>query len=404
MADNAINRREFIGKAAAGLVATGLGIHCGTTNETDTPSSEPKIIYRTLGRTQLKIPVVSFGVMNSDSPELIHKALEMGINHLDTAHLYLRGNSERIIGQVLEESGMRDKVYVATKMRFNRDREKNVFLLTGVERQPAATEENFNSQLEESLRRLRTDYVDILYIHSCYSAEMATFEPMMKACVKAKEAGKARFIGVSTHKNEPEIIQAATDTGIYDVVLTAYNYLLDRKNQIKEAMQYAADKGVGIIAMKTQGGVELNREQEINVNHKAALKWVLNDKNVVTTIPGITTFEQLDLDFSVMEDLTLSPEEQRDLKITTMMSGIFYCQNCRTCISSCKQRVEIPTLMRAFMYAEGYKNLIQAHDTIAELPAAKGLQVCSECQTCSAQCRKGIQIKSRVATLQQLFA
>lgn len=404
MKKNYINRREFIGKAATGLVATGFGIGCGSGNNTESLASAPEIIYRTLGRTQLKIPVVSFGVMNSDSPELLHKALDMGIKHFDTAHLYLRGNSERFIGQVLEESGKRDKVYVATKMRFNRDREKNVFLLTGVERQPAATEENFNAQLEESLRRLRTDYIDILYIHSCYSPEMATFEPLMKACVKAKEAGKARFIGVSTHKNEPDIIRAATDTGIYDVVLTAYNYLMDRKDKIKEAIQYATDKGVGIIAMKTQGGVELNRKQEISVNHKAALKWVLNDKNVVTTIPGITTFEQMDLDFSVMEDLTLSPEEQRDLNLTTMLSGIYFCQNCGFCISSCNQRVEIPTLMRAYMYAEGYKNLTQAQDTVEEIPSDKGLKVCSDCPTCTAQCRKGIQIKSRLDTLQQLFA
>jgi aryl-alcohol dehydrogenase-like predicted oxidoreductase len=98
-------------------------------------------------------------------------------------------------------------------MRFARDREKNVFLSEGSEREPTATAENFRSQLDESLRRLRTDVIDVLYIHSCYSPAMATFEPLMNALVRAKESGKARFIGVSTHKNVPEVIRAAADTG-----------------------------------------------------------------------------------------------------------------------------------------------------------------------------------------------
>ena len=132
MGKNRINRREFIGKAAAGLFSTGLGLPLLKTNafSTDQPH---KIVYRTLGRTNLRIPVVSFGVMNSDSPDLIKRALDMGINHLDTAHVYLRGNSERVIGEVLEQTGNRDKVYVATKMRFSRDREKNVFTLKGTQ-------------------------------------------------------------------------------------------------------------------------------------------------------------------------------------------------------------------------------------------------------------------------------
>jgi len=131
MSDRGIKRREFLGKTALGLFTAGFGL---PKLKAGTPGQERpnKIVYRTLGRTNLRIPVVSFGVMNSDSPDLINQALEKGVNHLDTAHLYLRGNSERVIGEVLESSGKRDKVYIATKMRLARDREKGYSALKWV--------------------------------------------------------------------------------------------------------------------------------------------------------------------------------------------------------------------------------------------------------------------------------
>jgi len=393
-----MKRREFIGKAAFGMVSAGLSAPL-VKKVVAGQNQQPKIIYRTLGRTNLRIPIVSFGVMNSDSPDLINRALDMGINHLDTAHVYLRGNSERVIGEVLEKRGARDKVYVATKMRLARDREKNVFSLKGSEREPAATEENLITQLETSLERLRTDYVDILYLHSCYSPEMATYEPLMNALVKVKKQGKARFIGTSTHADVANVIRATADAEVYDVVLAVYNYVMEGKEEIKKAIAYAANKGVGIVAMKTQGGRRLQQDPDTEINNQAALKWALNDENVCTTIPGMTTFEQLDMNMGVMNDLTLTGQDQRDLQMAASMRGTLFCQNCRSCVPTCPNNVAIPNLMRAYMYAQGYGNFIQARTTIAELPEKKGLNVCRECSNCSASCRRGINIGSRVNSL-----
>jgi predicted aldo/keto reductase-like oxidoreductase len=393
-----MKRREFIGKAAFGMVAAGLSTPFAK-KAVASQEQQPKIIYRTLGRTDLRIPIVSFGVMNSDSPDLINRALDMGINHLDTAHVYIRGNSERVIGEVLERRGGRDKVYVATKMRFSRDTDKGVFTLKGSEREPGATEENLIEQLETSLERLRTDYVDILYLHSCYSPKMVTYEPLMNALVKVKKQGKARFIGISTHTDVANVIRATTDAKIYDVVLAAYNYVLEEKEDIKKAIAYAAGKGVGVVGMKTQGGRRLQQDPDTEINNQAALKWVLNDENVCTTIPGMTTFEQLDMNVGVMNDLTLSAQEQRDLQVAASMRGTLFCQNCRACVPTCPNNVAVPNLMRAYMYAAGYGNYIQARTTIAELPEKKGLNVCRECSGCSASCRRGIDIGSRVKSL-----
>jgi predicted aldo/keto reductase-like oxidoreductase len=405
MKKKGVSRRWFIGGAATGVVSAGLDLtgysRAGSRQAAaaENETAAPQIEYRVLGRTGLKIPLISFGVMNSDNPELLHRAFDLGLNHLDTAHGYLRGKSEQVIGEVVEQRGNRDSVTIATKMYFARDRDNGVFSNEASARAPAPTEESLFKLLETSLQRLRTDYVDILYLHSCYSPAMATYEPIMEALVKAKEQGKARFLGTSTHRDEPNVIRATVDAGIYDVVLTSYNYLQDHKEAVGEAIAYAAGKGVGVVAMKTQGGNRLNQQEGVEINHQAALKWVFANPHVCTAIPGMTTFEQMDLNYAVMANLELSEAEERELKLASLLPGTYFCQSCRECVSTCPERVEIPSLMRAYMYAEAYGNTIQAEETIATVPEERGLRVCADCSSCQARCSRDLPIGDRVREL-----
>ncbi len=391
-----INRRDFLKKSTLGVIAAGVGskLPAGTGKEKKT-----EIVYRTLGRTGLKVPLISFGVMNTDKPQMLHKALEMGVLHYDTAHVYLNGNSERVIGKVMKETGKRKDVYIATKMRFARDRKAGVFTAKSDGRAMGATVENLKKQLDISLGRLQTDYIDILYIHSCYTPAMATNEELMKGMEQLKKSGKVRFIGVSTHRDVAGVTRAAVDAGIYDVVQVAYNYLQKDASEIKKALAYAKSKGVGIIGMKTFGGGRMQSDSSLKINNSAALKFVLNDESVSTVIPGMTTFEQMAMNFSVMGGLALTPAEMRDLTVTAMLPRLMYCQNCRECIASCPAKVEIPNLMRAYMYDEGYGNLSQAQMTVAELPEAEGLGRCAACPGCRARCSHGLDIRNRVAAL-----
>lgn len=397
-----MRRRDFMRRSVLGLISTGISLPlingCAEKQEQiPRQDRQYKILYRTLGRTNLRIPLISFGAMNTASPDLIKRALEMGIKHFDTAHIYLDGNSERAIGKILKETGKRNEVYVGTKLAFAAD--EGIFLSKSNKRGPGATEENFSRLLEKSLDRLRTDYVDILYNHGPDTLQMVSYEPLLNAFVKAKESGKIRHIGLSTHKNEPRVIRAAADSGVYDVVLTAYNYVKENRRDIKKSFKYAAEKGVGLIAMKTQGGRRLQESGEIEVNHQAALKWVFNDENVCTAIPGMTTFDQLESNFSIMSNLELSDAERGDLKLASTLKGTLYCQSCDSCKSSCSHRVKIPDLMRAFMYARGYGNSVQAKITVQELPENRSLDVCRNCTSCSAFCPNGINIKSRLSYL-----
>jgi predicted aldo/keto reductase-like oxidoreductase len=110
----------------------------------------------------------------------------------------------------------------------------------------------------------------------------------------------------------------------------------------------------------------------------------------------MTTFEQMDSNYSIMANPELSEGEERELKLASLLPGTYFCQSCRECVPTCPERVEIPSLMRAYMYAEAYGNTVQAEETIGTVPRDRGLRVCAECSSCQAQCRRDMPIAERL--------
>jgi predicted aldo/keto reductase-like oxidoreductase len=260
----------------------------------------------------------------------------------------------------------------------------------------------FEKDFEGSLKRMDVDYVDFFYLPFCAKKESVMFEPLMKSMEKIRKAGKARFLGVSSHSFVPEAVRAAADSGFYDVVMLAYNFQIKDIEERKEAVAHAANKGMGIIAMKTiTGDSWVTSKPEAVSNPKAALKWVLQNENIHTAVPGITTFDQLEADLSIMEDLTLTPEEKKYLQLARANSkdGLF-CQGCGTCLGQCPAAPDIPTLMRCYMYAYGYRDLASAVRTIASVkdnPIA-----CAGCSSCVVKCPMGFDIKHRALDIIRL--
>jgi predicted aldo/keto reductase-like oxidoreductase len=390
-------RREFLKKGfagAAGMAFLPAFLEDDAKAETSGAKKKSKIITRTLGKTGIELPVVSMGVMNADNPNLVEAALESGIVHLDTAHYYQRGRNEEMVGKVLE-GRPRDSFVIATKaLGHTADRHAG-----GLAK--AETTKSYMEKFEISLKRLGLDYVDILYYHNVKSKEDAVLEHILTALQKLKEAGKIRYIGISTHQNEPEVIQAAVGSKVYEVVLTAYNFRMRHKAQVKEAIANAAKAGLGVVAMKTQAGVYWDKEREKQINMKAALKWALQDENVHTSIPGFTTFDQLNEDLLVMEDLALTPKEEKDLQLgmKTGMNGL-YCQQCGSCVSQCREHLNIPTVMRGYMYAYGYKNLSAAKEAFRSARVSDS--ACDGCGTCNIDCTMGFDIKSKIEDIARI--
>ncbi len=208
--------------------------------------TKEKLVYRVLGKTGIKLPVITMGVMNTDNPNLVKAALNAGMFHLDTGQTYQRGTQEAMIGEVLKERS-RESFSIATKARPSVDQNTGLYSAD-------ATEEAYAKKIDTSLKSLGLDYVDIFYHNNIWVRETALYEPILKALEKAKKAGKIRSIGISTHRNEPEVIQAAIDSKVYDVVLTAYNFRQQHAAEVKRAIAQAAEAGLGIVAMKAIGG------------------------------------------------------------------------------------------------------------------------------------------------------
>jgi predicted aldo/keto reductase-like oxidoreductase len=395
MSTKLIARRDFLKSTVAGC--SGFFFLASSDKKQQEKSSEQKRtetrkIYRTLGRTGIKLPVITMGVMNSDNPALVRAALNAGMVHLDTAQTYQRGTNETMIGEVLQ-GRPRDSYVIATKARLPVDQNTGLYMAE-------ATEEAFQKKIDQSLKNLGLDNVDVYYHHNVWVRESALYEPIMKALEKAKKAGKARFVGITTHRNEPEVIQAAIDSKLYDVVLTAYNFRQHHYAEIRQAMAKAAGAGLGIVAMKTMGGNPRgNYSGQTQIDAPAALKWALQDPNVHTVIAGFTTFDQMNLDLSVMEDLALSKAEKGYLQRAVSVAGL-YCQGCGQCLTQCVQQLPIPELMRAYMYAYGYRNLREAQDLILSLTLST--QVCTDCSQCSVTCLNGFDVSNRVRNVVRL--
>jgi predicted aldo/keto reductase-like oxidoreductase len=384
-----INRRGFLktGITGAGAIALSPSVLSAIS-----PVQAKNVIYRTLGKTGLKVPAVSFGVMRSDNSNLCKAAYDKGIRLFDTANGYQGGNNETMLGNLFKDY-QRNSFLLATKIPPNTSREGKITDQT--------TPERFLELFNTSLSRLQMDYVDILYIHDVSNPEVLEYKPIIDALKKLKKDGKTRFMGFSTHKNEPVVINAAADSGEWDVILTSYNYRQAYVTELTAAIKKAADAGIGIVAMKTlAGGGFLDRERTKPMNTTAALKWVLSNPDVCTTIPGMTSFDQLELNSKILEDITLNEQEKTDLVADIAEPGLF-CSGCKQCVRACPHNLPIPDLMRAYMYAYGYLQPSMAQDLIKELGTSGN--PCSNCDVCNVQCSRNFRVREKITDVSRLI-
>jgi len=389
-------RREFIKNSARVLAIGGVVPLLERSSLVLLSKKDDVITYRTLGRTGLKVTMVSFGVMRADNPGLISKAIRMGINHFDTANTYQEGNSEKMLGELIKKEGGRDRVIVATKVALPRDKKAGTFTA-------GATKANFIKMFEEGLQRLQMDYVDILYVHSIISPEMVFYEPALEALTQLKKEGKARFSGISVHEREDKIIQETLKRDFYDVILTSYNFKKKNRGDIKKAIALAFQKGIGIVAMKTQAGGYDVSSLEITP-FQACLKWVLNDDHIACAIPGMTNVDQLEENFAVMKHWMLSSQEMKQLSSYSKFLDGNYCHGCQECVERCPHHLDIPEYMRSHMYLVGYKDKDRALGLLREVACYSQADVCEYCNTCVVRCPHGIDIEGRMNRLRLLQA
>lgn len=379
MLSKMMGRRKFIKTISSTLLGIAAPNILKVRSSLGKSEKTPNLEYRTLGRTGLKMTAVSMGVMNCSDPAVLLRAFDLGINFYDTADCYMHGHNEEMVGKAFQ--GKREKVYIQTKVH-------------------AHDEKKMRASVERSLRRLKTDYIDILVWHGLHSTEEVSDTGLFEFMVKMKKEGKARFTGFSAHSNMASLLKEAAKSNFHDVALVSYNFTHSKK--LKEAVALAAKSGIGIVAMKTQAGGYKKEKMGSLSPHQAALKYVLLDQNVSMAVPGVTTIEQIEECAAVM-GTSFSKKNLNELKQYQSFLQGRICTMCGGCTGECPYGIPHHDLLRLVMYRDGYENDSLLRESL-QIITRQDIQRCSECPSCSVICRRGLDVKTQMELIQQLFA
>jgi predicted aldo/keto reductase-like oxidoreductase len=362
------SRRDFFKKAAAiGLGAAVGGASFGRPDRATAQITLPKepVPRRPFGRSGILVSSLSLGGMFDilNNRLMLAKALEWGINYWDTAEGYGGGRSEEGIGR-----------WFARKPETRKD----VFLVTKLSSRNGG--EDFTSRLEESLKRLNTDYVDLLFVHGIRSINEME-DTMASWSWAMKKAGKIRLFGFSTHSNMEDCLEGAAKLPWIDGIMFSYNYRLMHEPRMKEAVEACYRAGIGLTAMKTQGGgsVKSDSDSEIEMagrfmqkgftDYQAKLMAIWEDKRIASICSQMPNLTILAANAAAAAERTRLSESDRALlaRYAEETCGD-YCAGCgRLCSEVLAENVPVNDVMRCLMYFHSYQDPGLARSTFETL-------------------------------------
>ncbi len=363
------NRRGFLKKAAA----IGLGAAVGGTAFRWPRRAAAQIALpqrpmprRPFGRSGIEVSTLSLGGMFDilNNRLMLAKALEWGIDYWDTAEGYGGGRSEEGIGRWFAR---------------NPDTRRQVFLVTKLSLRRGA---DFTPRLEASLKRLHTDHIDLLFVHGIRGID--DMDPRLEAWSQAmKKAGKLRLFGFSTHSNMEDCLEGAARLPWIDGIMFTYNYRLMYEPRMKAAVETCYRAGIGLTAMKTQGGgpVKSDSDSEIEMAgrfmqkgftpHQAKLMAVWEDKRIAcicSQMPNLTIMATNAA--AAVDQIRLSQSDHALLAQYDRETRSDYCAGCgRLCSEVLGKNVPISDVMRCLMYVHSYQDLMLARSTFEKVPA-----------------------------------
>jgi len=398
-----MTRRDFLRRAAAGAAGMAAGIGGATLHRAAAAAGSPRptarqnsvvlpvaragMKYRTLGRTKLKVSELGMGTIVTQNPDVIHRAMDLGITFFDTAECYQNGNSEVKLGEALK--GRRDKVVVATKWHTDGHT-------------PAA---ELMRSLDLSLQRLKMDHVDLIQIHGADNVAQVSSDELWDAFTQARKDGKVRFNGFSTH-GSIATIDAAIKSGRYDAVLTSYSAMT--ADSLGPVIQRAHQARLGVIAMKVLQPAHEGKDSEVfrpfrGNAYQKAIQWVLKDKNVSTAIVDMPSFEVLEEDFAATQTgMTKAQLGEFEAAVAVVAAGA--CHLCGACTGQCPAGVKVADIMRYLLYHDGYGHRERAASLYRGLPAGASAAACGDCAGCKAVCPWGVPVRERLERAHAVLA
>jgi uncharacterized protein len=363
---------------------------------------------RRLGKTALELSILGIGgghalvnIPVGKATELLNHYLDSGGNYVETAAEYGEGESELKIGKVMAHR--RDECVLATKC-YLRDRAGAAVMM------------------DDSLRRLGVDHVDIMFMHC-----VATYEELdqimaddgaIRALEDAQQAGKVRYTGVTLH-GQPDVLMAAMKAYPFDVVMSTFNYFdnFNFPTIESELIPLAQSLDIGIVGMKALAGGYLYRSPEQALRYAWSLP-------ITTMTSGMNSREILDMNLQLAETFVPMTEPEREkLYSTAPELGTYVCRQCDKCLP-CPEKIDIPGLFRleglydrqmwdgvardAADYALRlrlrfwYGGEDRARKAYAALPVKA--EACIACGDCESRCPYGLRIIDKLRLAQYKLA
>jgi predicted aldo/keto reductase-like oxidoreductase len=343
------------------------------------------VSYRRLGRTNEMVSDISLGSSRIQDADVARYAIDRGINYFDTAPDYADTGSEQVLGEAMK--GRRDKIFLATKFCVANGHLPND---TPV---PKVIE-----AVEASLRRLQTDYVDLIHIHSCDRLDRLMAPNIHEAFDRLKEQGKVRFLGVSTHTpNLEEVANAAVDSGRFDVMMLAYHYGM--WPNFGQVLEHAKQHDVAIVAMKTLKGAKHTNlagfRDEASAYSQAAFRWVLSNPQVACLVISISKHQQVD-EYVYASGTKPADSDVALLQRYDQLIAGDYCQpHCGACLDSCTYSLPINDILRYRMYFKDYGWEKEGMRLYAKLE--RNAAPCVHCAApCAGSCPLGVPIREKM--------
>ena len=320
---------------------------------------------RVFGKTGVKVPMLSLGgIFDIIANQLIlQRALDFGVTYWDTANVYTNGNSEKGIGLYFEKHPeVRKKIFLVSKAGTHN---------------PARLDE----MLEESFQRMKTDYIDLYFLHGIGGGDALNDE--IKAWAeKAKKANKIRFFGFSAHGNMENSLQAAAKLGWVDGIMLRYDFRLMNTDAMKAAIEACAKAGIGLTAMKTQGGGPLRAETDADLklgghfikkgftDKQAKLKAVWETAEIASICSAMYNTTVLESNVAAAHDKTkLTAADHSALRHYAQATHSQFCAGCtHLCERAVGGSAPVGDVMRCLMYHRSYGDLELAKQTFARLP------------------------------------
>ncbi len=384
-----MKRREFIQSSIA-IPAAALG---GAVPAAAAEEEARVRRYRRLGRTEIEMSDISFGTGQLPSASMILRAVDKGINYFDTAPDY--GRSEDHLGEALGKLKQRDKLYIASKFCDAVPYKAGVSHL-----QVGSSKTDYKQAVEHSLKRLGTDYLDVVFVHAIgerndYEGERARLldENMLAAVQELRQEGKVRYLAVSSHgpHHMERLLTDAVQSGHFDLIMPAFNFMKFPK--VPDVLKEAQARGVGVVAMKTLAGAkDMALDPQGAVFEHAAFKWVLQHAEVAGLVVTMKRVRDIDL-YLQASGTELTAADQRVLDRYAAAYGQDYCRTgCSDCEAACPVGVPIASILRYQMYFESYADEKRAMTSYAELP--RDASACLSCDSlsCVGGCPHGLPV------------